>query len=124
MLSNVAGAGDGQWAYDWYVETKRAAKYARIAITGTADLARLDQEQAAAEKQLRASAQLRLPDRDKAVCIAAAKAVVDFIAAAKAGNMDGGPASYERQQTRWDVLSVDCIKPIRQLANAEEASRP
>lgn len=122
---SIGGASAGDWAsaFDWYVEIKRAAKYARIAITGTADLTRIDTEQAAATKQLRAAAQLPLPDRDKAICTGAAKAVVDFIAAAKSGNMDNGPASYERQKARWDTLSEDCISAIRRLGNAEEARR-
>ncbi len=124
LFAGVASAANWEQNRDWYIEIKRAAKYARIAITGTADLARIDAEQAAAAKQLRAAAQLQLPDRDKAICVAAAKAVVDFIAAAKAGNMDGGPASYERQKTRWDFLSEECIAAIRKDGNAEEARRP
>ncbi|RJF74166.1 hypothetical protein D4Q52_13475 [Rhodopseudomonas palustris] len=112
---SVACAGGWEQSRDWYIELKRAAKYARIAITGIADLNRIDTEQATAGKQLQAALQLPLPDKDKAVCSAAAKAVVDFIAAGKAGNMTGGPASYERQYARWDALSVDCLKGIQRL---------
>lgn len=124
MVASPALSGDWEWSRDWYIEIKRAAKYARIAITATGDLARIDAEHSAASKQLRLAAQLPLPDQDRAVCIASAKAVVDFIAAAKAGNMDTGPASYERQKARWDVLSEDCITAIRRVGNAEEARRP
>ena len=115
-----AMASDWDQARDWYVETKRAAKYARIAITGTADLARIDAEQTAAARQLRSAAQLPLADRGKAVCTGAAKAVVDFIAAGKAGNMNSGPASYERQYARWQTLSEECIRAIQQQTSSAD----
>lgn len=113
-------ASEWDQARDWYVETKRAAKYARIAITGTADLARIDAEQASAARQLRNAAQLPLADRDKAVCTGAAKAVVDFIAAGKAGNMTSGPASFERQYARWETLSDECIRAIQQRTSSAQ----
>jgi len=118
LTSTIVVAGDWEQSRDWYVEIKRAAKYARIAIAHTGDLVRIDAEQVVAAKQLQAAAQLPLPERDKAVCTAAAKAVVDFIAAGKAGNMSSGPTSYERQYQRWENLSDECIGAIQQRSGS------
>ncbi|HEY0328811.1 MAG TPA: hypothetical protein VGC77_06885 [Rhodopseudomonas sp.] len=114
----AAFAGDWEQSSGWYIETKRVAKFARIAITSTGDLARMDAEEAAARKQLASASGLPLPDQARAICAASAKAVVDFIGAAKAGNMTNGPASYERQYQRWDTLSDQCISAIQQRASA------
>lgn len=106
----------------WFIETKRAAKYARIAVTMTADLGRLDREEQAAKRQLAAAPSLALPTEGRAVCQAAAKAVVDFITAAKAGNMSSGPASYEMQYARWDRVSADCLKAIHAYDREQSAA--
>lgn len=123
LFSIGARAADWEQSRDWYVETKRAAKYARIAITNSGDLARIDAEEAVAKRQFARSFQLPLDDHGKSSCSHAAKAVVDFIGAAKSGNMEGGPASYERQMARWDALSEECLKSIQRAGNTEETAR-
>jgi hypothetical protein len=104
----------------WYIETKRAAKYARLAITSPAYRERLEHEDEAARHQLSKASALALSPEGRAVCQRAARAVVDFVAAARAGNMSNGPASFETQLVVWDHLSDRCIEGIRSTA----VSRP
>ena len=100
-------------ASGWYIEMKRVAKSARIAITATSDLGRMDAEEASAKRLLGLAAGLPLSNRGRDLCSGAAKAVIDFIGAARVGNMDAGPASYESQKRRWDILSDECIAIIQ-----------
>lgn len=97
---------------EWYTGVKRSAKYARIAITHTADLQRMNEELAAVRGYVAAADRLSMPEADRATCRAAAQAVVDAIRGAQAGNMDGGPASYTAQFRRWELAGDRCLAAI------------
>lgn len=118
VQASAASADKWQQAMPWYIELKRAAKYARIAISVPANRAQIDAEEVAAKRQLDLAAKLPLSDQERTTCTQAAKAVVDFIAAAKAGNTAG----YELKKERWDELSPECLKAIQQLGKAKSDS--
>lgn len=92
----------------WLEEITRSARQAKDAIVSSGDLTLLDEEFGNARELEELAAHLPFSEEDRKVCAAAAKAVVDFITAAKAGNMNSGPASYERQKVRWDSLAEKC----------------
>jgi hypothetical protein len=97
---------------EWYTGVKRSAKYARIAITHTADLQRMNEELVAARGYVVAADRLSLPEAGRNTCRAAAQAVVDAIRGAQAGNMDTGPASYASQFRRWEMAGAQCLAAI------------
>lgn len=94
-------------ARQWYVEIKRAAKYARIAIQ--TKNARLLEENAAAVAALDdQAAALSFPGDAGPVCRSAAQAASYFISAGKAGSVSG----FTTHLAAWDRLSDECIDAI------------
>lgn len=94
-------------ARQWYVEMKRAAKYARIAIQ--TKNSQLLQENAAAVAALDdQAAALTFPGNAGPICRSAAQAASYFVSAGKAGSVSG----FTTHLAAWDRLSDECIDAI------------
>jgi hypothetical protein len=106
----IGPARAGGDASAWYVELKRAAKYARIAATVPDSWDRLEVEDRAARRQLELANSLPIRPEARIVCKAAAQAVVDFIHVARTAS--GGRSNIESGVQAWDTTGKQCLDMI------------